>query len=125
MEDYSSSSFPGIDREFGQGASGQNQTGTPERRLLLAMLERAILDFVGNDQREVQEAEDWLFGEIDNPSNERFTFPWLCEHLDLDMYKISEKIRAMPRRGNRKIAPWYFSKNNVVNISDEVGSKAA
>jgi hypothetical protein len=34
----------------------------------------------------------------------------VCEQLDLDAPKIAEKIKSMPRRGNRKIAPWYFSK---------------
>jgi hypothetical protein len=86
-------------------------TGTPERRLLLAILERAVLDFVGNDSREIEEAEAWLFGDLDSPTNEQFSFPWVCEQLDLDMYKIASKIRSMPRRGNRKVAPWYFAKS--------------
>ena len=109
----SSSAFPGVDREYYQVIGLPNMTGTPERRLLLAILERAILDFVGNDQREVDEAESWIFGELDTPKNEQFSFSWVCEQLDLDMYQISSKIRQMPRRGNRKVAPWYFSKSIV------------
>ena len=41
-----------------------NLTGTPERNLLLAILERAILDFVGNNEKEVSLAEDWIFGDL-------------------------------------------------------------
>lgn len=111
MEDFASSSFPGVDRDFYNIVGLPNPTGSPERRLLLAILERAILDFVGNDSREVTEAEAWLFGELDNPSLAQFSFPWICEQLDLNMYHIADKIRAMPRRGTRRVAPWYFSKS--------------
>lgn len=109
----STSGFPGVDREYYQVVGIPNMTGTPERRLLLAILERAILDYVGNDQREVDEAEQWLFGDLDAPKNDQFSFPWVCEQLDLDMYRIAAKIRSMPRRGNRKVAPWYFTKSIV------------
>jgi hypothetical protein len=85
-------------------------TGSPERRLLLAILERAILDYVGNDQREVEEAEQWLFGDANGETTQQFSFTWVCEQLDLDVPKIADKIRSMPRRGTRKVAPWYFSK---------------
>lgn len=113
MEDCASSVFPGIDREYYQVIGLPNMTGSPERRLLLAILERAILDYVGNDQREVEEAEAWLFGELDDPTLDQFSFSWVCEQLDLDMYKIAGKIRSMPRRGNRKVAPWYFTKTLI------------
>ena len=92
-----------------------NQTGTPERNLLMAILERAILDYVGNDSREVEEAEEWLFGEIRKPSYQAFTFPWICQELDLDYRKISGKIKAMPKRGSQRIAPWHFTKHADAN----------
>ena len=110
MED-SSSSFPGIDSQYQESTGGPNMTGTPERRLLLAILERAILDFVGNEPKEIEEAERWIFGELDHPSAGQFSFLWVCEQLDLDPYKIANKVRAMPRRGSRKVAPWYFQKS--------------
>ena len=88
--------------------------GGPERRLLLAMLERAILDFVGNDPREVESAATWLFGgdvehgeQGEEPST-AFSFPWVCEGLDLDTARVAAFIRALPKRGARRIAPWYF-----------------
>jgi len=111
MNASSSSSFPGIDREYQEAIGLPNMTGTPERRLLLAILERAILDYVGNEPKEVEEAQRWLFGETDNQSAHQFSFAWVCEQLDLDTYKIANKIRSMPRRGTRKVAPWYFQKN--------------
>lgn len=99
-----------IDRDYYQVFGLPNMTGSPERRLLLAILERAILDYVGNDPREVTEAEEWLFGHLESGRRHQFSFAWICEQLDLDTKKIAEKIKMMPRRGNRKVAPWYFNK---------------
>ena len=109
MSESSNSSFPGIDSDAFNLFEVPNATGTPERRLLLAILERAILDFVGNDEKELAEAQDWLFDDFegDGPA---YSFPWLCQELDLHTPEILEKIKAMPRRGHHRIAPWYFSK---------------
>jgi hypothetical protein len=90
-----------------------NLTGTPERNLLVAILTRAILDFVGNETREVESAGEWIFDEVDSPHTpaEPYSFKWVCQHLDLDYRRIAGKIKAMPKRGNRRIAPWYFMKH--------------
>ena len=113
MEQSVGSFFPGVDGEFDQIVGQPNMTGTPERRLLLAILERAILDFVGNDERELEQAQEWLFSPKKNAKVEQFSFEWVCEQLDLDPKRIAEKIRAMPRRGSRKVAPWYFTKQQA------------
>jgi hypothetical protein len=113
MDEVNGGFLADFDRDFYQVFGAPNMTGTPERRLLLAILERAILDYVGNDAREVQEAEEWLFGEVENSRKSQFSFGWLCEQLDLDANKIARHIKSMPRRGNRKIAPWYFSKETL------------
>lgn len=87
-----------------------NQTGTPERRLLLAILERAILDFVGNDEKEAKDAESWIFAGNENESqdDDLLTFNGVCCQLDLDPTMVSKIIKAMPRRGKNRVAPWYF-----------------
>ena len=102
--------YPAIDDDAVALFDIPNQTGTPERRLLAAILERAILDYVGKDEREMQDAHDWIFADMEDPNAGEFTFPWLCRELDLDVKFISEKIKAMPKRGSHRIAPWYFSK---------------
>ena len=85
-----------------------NLTGSPERNLLMAILERALLDLVGNEDKQVEDAEQWFFGEEEQPLREQeFSFPWICQQLDLDLSTISEKVRTMPKRGNSRIAPWY------------------
>ncbi|MBN8547744.1 MAG: hypothetical protein J0M12_00365 [Deltaproteobacteria bacterium] len=104
--------YPAIDDEAVSLFDIPNQTGTPERRLLAAILERAILDFVGNDEKEMLEAEEWLFSELETAEQHagEFTFPWLCRELDLDVQTIAKKIKSMPKRGSHRIAPWYFAK---------------
>lgn len=106
--------FPEIDGSAHTILDIPNQTGTPERRLILAILERAILDFVGNDQKEILEAEAWIFGDDDDAENNdnfmTFSFAWVCQQLDLDIEDIREKIRAMPKRGESRLAPWYLTK---------------
>ena len=98
-----------------------NPTGSPERRLLLAVLERAILDYVGNDSKEVAEAEEWIFSEIDDPSFTAYSFPWICQELDLDVATIAKSIEAMPKRGKNKIAPWYFNKRYFNKTASKAG----
>ena len=95
------------DAEYTFGAP--NLTGSPERNLLVAILERAILDYVGNNEREVFEAETWLFSNSDDRDDGEFSFDWICQELDLDPVKIARIILAMPKRGSRRVAPWYFN----------------
>jgi|GEM_PF-3358355 hypothetical protein len=87
--------------------SAPNRTGSPERNLILAILERAILDLTGNDEIQAKDAEEWLFGADATSDPDEFTFAWVCMELDLDIKEISEKIRNMPRRGNSRVPPWY------------------
>lgn len=101
---------PVIDEEAYTLFDFPQTTGTPERRLLLAILERAILDFVGNDGLEVTAAEEWIFGDDEGDKNAPFSFPWVCQQLDLDSRSTAQYIRQMPRRGNSRIAPWYVMK---------------
>jgi hypothetical protein len=72
----------------------------PERNLLVAILERAILDAVGigrcNDPKDIRQARFWI---MDEPlDNEPFTLGWICEHLDLEPKQIRDLyIKARSR----------------------------
>ena len=102
-----------VDDEGTSWFEAPNQTGTPERRLILAVVERAVLDFVGNDAREAEAAEAWLFDDDDDDgenSASPFSMTWACQQLDLDITNIREQIKAMPKRGKNRVAPWYFSR---------------
>ena len=98
--------------EIDADASGLIETpsmrGTPERNLLMAILERAILDFDGNDRKEVEAAHEWLFEKTDFAPAPAFSLPWICLQLDLELDKVRDTIKQMPKRGNRRVAPWYF-----------------
>ncbi len=110
--------LPAIDNDASDLIDYPQLTGTPERRLLLAILERAILDFVGNDLQEVHSAEAWLFDEEASISD-RFSFPWICHELDLEEGHISGLIRKMPRRGKNRVAPWYFARHSFLQNTDK------
>ncbi|RME57466.1 MAG: hypothetical protein D6780_08380 [Candidatus Dadabacteria bacterium] len=106
----------GLSGETGGLFDVPNLTGTPERNLLLAILERAALDYVGNDPQERQAVVEWIEDylknkdKIDHNGAVPFTFVWVCKQLDLNPDNIARKILTMPKRGNRKVAPWYFLK---------------
>ena len=101
---------PVIDPEAFTFMDTPQLTGTPERRLLLAVLERAILDYVGNDETEVQTAKDWLFGDTEAHTASEFSFAWVCQQLDLDPAHTADLIGKMPRRGKNRVAPWYLNR---------------
>ena len=98
---------------FATAIEPPNFTGTPERRLLLAILERAILDYVGNEEREAESATQWLFGDTDETCSDPYSFAWVCHQLDLDATHIAASVRAMPKRGNRRVAPWYYQRTGT------------
>ena len=92
-------------------ATNENR-GTPERNLLMALLERTILDFVGNDEKAVESAEEWVFADLEDPDSHKqaYSFIWTCNELDLDPGMIAQAIESMPKRGNSRVAPWYSEK---------------
>lgn len=111
----SNNSAPNVDIDAHEVFGSPNLTGTPERNLLMATLERAILDYVGNQEAEATAAEEWIFADGGKGSytNDLFTFAWVCEHLDLEPERIAAIIHDMPKRGNRRVAPWYFKEGQA------------
>lgn len=114
-----------LGNDAASSAEDAQQGGVPERRLLLAILERAILDFVGNEPKEVESASEWFFG--DRNSREAlqppaaFSFGWVCEALDLDPQRVAAFVSALPKRGRRRIAPWYFmDRAEVEAVTDRI-----
>ena len=74
----------------------------PERRLLAAVLHRAVTDLTGSDPRMAQEAHDWIFEEVIEPY-QLFSFAWVCEQLELDSSIISSAISCLPQQlGSQK-----------------------
>ena len=61
----------------------------PERRLLSAILQRAITDFLSGDEELETSAKEWLFGEDDIHS---FGFAYICEALDFHQAELRKAI---------------------------------
>jgi hypothetical protein len=90
---------------------------TPERRLLAAVLWRAIHDLLPERPTEItredhiRDAYEWIF---DRPDYGFMSFLDLCKHLDLDADVVRDEVRKMigtqaPKRthptdlGNRRV----------------------
>ena len=78
----------------------------PERNLLVAMLERALLDYFGNQEIERSEADDWLFDERAD-ENDEFSFPWICAHLELDPERVRNRLLVMRPTGQISAGHWW------------------
>lgn len=62
----------------------------PEKRLLAAVLQRAITDFLSGEGELREGARVWLMD--DEPSDAPLTFKFICEALDLDMPSLRKAI---------------------------------
>jgi len=85
----------------------------PEGRLMIAVLERAVLDYIGNETSEAEDAERWIFEdyETDLEEDPEFSFNWVCDELGLTSTHVRAVIGRMPKRGQTRVAPWYVSKS--------------
>ena len=63
----------------------------PERRLLAAVLQRAVTDYVSGDGELREGAKEWILD--DNATDCPLTFKFICEALDLDMDGLRKAIR--------------------------------
>ena len=63
----------------------------PEKRLLAAVLQRAITDFISGEGDVRDGARAWLIE--DEPEDAPLTFLFICEALDLDAESLREAIR--------------------------------
>lgn len=73
------------------GASGF----VPEKRLLAAVLQRAVTDFVTGDGDMKEGARLWLLD--DEPTDAPLTFKFICEALDLEPENLRKAIVLQER----------------------------
>ncbi len=83
----------------------ETTTKFPERNLLVAMIERALLDYFGNQAVERTEAADWLFS--DESSEEPFSFQWVCGQLDLSPVDVTAQLKKIKPRGELRPQQWW------------------
>ena len=60
-----------------------------EKRLLFAVLERAVRDFLSTNEEEKATARIWL---EDIEGSDPFSFPWICEMLELNCNQLLDRI---------------------------------
>lgn len=65
-------------------------TFVPEKRLLAAVLQRAVTDFVSGDGDLREGARSWLLE--DEPNDAPLSFRFICEALDLDIRSLRKAI---------------------------------
>lgn len=72
--------------------SDEFRNSVPEKRLLAAVLQRAVTDFVSGEGELKNCAKSWLMDDdfIDVP----LTFKFVCEALDLDVNNLRRAIFA-------------------------------
>lgn len=63
---------------------------TPERELLIAILDRAVLDFCGREGELHEKAKEWLFGDHDYEN--LFSFEAICGHLGLHPGSLRKRV---------------------------------
>lgn len=65
-------------------------TQVPEKRLLAAVLQRAVTDYVSGEGEVREGARFWLMD--DEPTDAPLTFRFICEALDLDCDSLRRAI---------------------------------
>jgi len=78
-------------KKFWSNSSVPGSGGSvPEKRLLAAVLQRAVADYVGGEPELKAEAKIWLMTEEVNDAP--LTFKFICEALDLDCSSLRKAI---------------------------------
>lgn len=70
---------------------GEHKTLVPEKRLLAAVLQRAVTDYVTGEGDVKNHARAWLMD--DNYSDVPLPFKFVCEALDLDLSTLRKAIQ--------------------------------
>ncbi len=69
----------------------------PEKRLLAAVLQRAITDFISGEGEVQEGARAWLLE--DEPTDSPLTFKFICEALDLDIVSLRRAVVEQAEEG--------------------------
>lgn len=66
---------------------------TPERELLIAVLDRAVLDYCGREGELHERAREWIFGPQDEDN--LFSFSSICHYLSIDISALRARIKTL------------------------------
>lgn len=71
----------------------------------MAMIQRAIFDYMGDRDIDRESAAQWLFDSSE--SVDAFSFNWVCAHLDLEPAVITTRVKQMTRRDGMHSQKWW------------------
>ena len=90
--------------------SGLDNCSSPEKRLLLAVLEQGIRDFLDKGKPHSNQAKWWLFDDKDADFHNPFTCAWICKELDIDINLLRERVLFFSENGVPQEIVWIFKK---------------
>ena len=100
---------------------------SPEKRLLFAICERAVRDLFSAVDEEREAAIEWF---EDLEGNEAFSFPWICEVLDLNQKQLLSRIWGLyelglkTRNASRELY-MLIERHNEAQLMETQGLSAA
>ena len=77
-------------------------TYVPEKRLLAAVLQRAVTDYITGEGETKEGARMWLMD--DQPEDAPLSFLFICEALDLDPESLRKAIESQAVAGPQAMA---------------------
>lgn len=83
---------------------------SPERRLLHAILERAIRDYLAGAPEDVAQAEEWLNDDGEGSEDEPFSFRWLCDNLSLHPVQVRQRLQGARQEMRRGQLSFFLDK---------------
>ncbi len=86
-----------------------NGSFVPEKRLLAAVLQRAVADFLGGEADVKVEAGSWIFSDDssngdDDSEDPPLSFRFICEALDLECDSLRKAILAQSEAGATELS---------------------
>ena len=105
-----SNSLPGITVLDSDLLPTLDPGASPEKRLLLAVLEQGIRDFLDKGKGYANQAKWWLFDDIEADFQNPFTCAWICKELDIDIRSLRSRVEHFSENGVPKEMVWVFKK---------------
>ncbi len=81
-----------------QRESASVKPNNPEHELLVAILDRAVLDFYSRRDALRGPAQEWLFEAEEDDG--MFSFEWICQHLGLDSEAVRKRVAELQLSSN-------------------------
>lgn len=78
-----------LDQDAASLLEPSDYLNSPEKRLLFAVCERAVRDLFSSSEEERLSSIRWF---DDDGGNDPFSFPWICEVLDINRRKLLSRI---------------------------------